>query len=70
MGKRIICLCNLVYEKEIINTLKKGAKSTKDIQNLTRAGTGCGRCLVVIDSIVDEFLTNQPINPQQKLDFD
>lgn len=70
MGKRLICLCNLVYEQEIINALRKGAKTTDEIQKLTRAGTGCGRCLVVIDSLVDEFNANRPIDSQQKFEFE
>lgn len=69
MGNRLVCLCNGVTEKEILNTLKKGARSTADIQKMTRAGTSCGRCLVVIDSMVQEFVDQLPPNPQQKLEF-
>lgn len=69
MSNRLVCLCNAVTEKEIIAALKKGARSTKDIQKQTYAGTNCGRCLVVIDSLVEEFLAQLPVDPQQKLDF-
>jgi bacterioferritin-associated ferredoxin len=31
----MVCLCNLVDEKEILSWLKKGANSTKEIQQFT-----------------------------------
>ena len=70
MSKRLVCICNMVTEKEIHVALMKGAKSASEIQKLTRAGTSCGRCLPWIDSIVEEFLANQPDDPQQRIDFD
>ncbi len=70
MGRRLVCMCNLVTENEILSALKKGARSTSDIQKLTSAGTSCGRCLVVIDSLVEEYLASAPVNPQQQIDFE
>ncbi|NQU51591.1 MAG: (2Fe-2S)-binding protein [Bacteroidetes bacterium] len=69
MSKRLVCLCNLVDENEIVSYLKKGANSTKDIQRLTRAGTSCGRCLPLIDEIVLSFKKERPKVQQTKLDF-
>ncbi len=69
MKNRLVCLCNLVDEKEIVSFLERGAKSTYDIQRLTRAGTSCGRCLPVIDEIVANHQTKKPKDQQQKLDF-
>ena len=69
MSKRLVCICNMVTEKEIINALAKGARSTSDIQKLTRAGTSCGRCLPEIDYLVEEFFENLPDDPQQKINF-
>jgi len=59
----------MVTEKEIHTALAKGARSTLDIQKITRAGTSCGRCLTWIDSIVEEFLETLPKDPQQRIDF-
>ncbi len=70
MGRRLVCICNMVTEDEIRIALKKGARSTSDIQKITRAGTSCGRCLVQIDGLVEEFLSELPDDPQQKLNFD
>jgi bacterioferritin-associated ferredoxin len=60
----------MVTEKEIHAALMKGARSASEIQKMTRAGTSCGRCLPWIDSIVEEFVTSLPNNPQQRIDFD
>ena len=49
--------------------MKKGANSTSDIQWLTGAGTSCGRCLPVIDEIVETFKKEKPKDQQTKLDF-
>jgi len=70
MSRRLVCICNMVTENEIKTALLKGARSTSDIQKITRAGTSCGRCLVVIDSIVEEFLAELPNDPQQRINFD
>jgi bacterioferritin-associated ferredoxin len=70
MSKRLVCICNMVLEKEIIEALKKGARSTTEIQKMTRAGTSCGRCLPIIDALVEDFVDTLPLNPQQTINFD
>jgi bacterioferritin-associated ferredoxin len=70
MSRSLVCVCNIVTEKEILAALKKGARSTADIQRATKAGTSCGKCLMTIDRIVEEFLSQQPADPQQRIDFD
>ncbi|HZL12276.1 MAG TPA: (2Fe-2S)-binding protein [Prolixibacteraceae bacterium] len=69
MNTRLVCVCNMVSENEIRTVLRKGARSTSDIQRMTRAGTSCGKCLVVIDGLVEEFLAKLPADPQQKINF-
>jgi len=69
MSKRLVCICNMVTEKEIHAALVKGARSTTEIQKMTRAGTSCGRCLPWIDSIVEEFIAALPDDPQQRISF-
>jgi bacterioferritin-associated ferredoxin len=66
---RLVCLCNLVDEKEILSWLKKGANSTKEIQQFTLAGSSCGRCLPETDQIVDTYLKKKPGEKQKKLNF-
>jgi nitrite reductase (NADH) large subunit len=69
MSNRLICICNFVDEREIKSLLKSGAASTKDIQLLTRAGTSCGRCLPLIDELVDSYNNTKSKDQQGKLDF-
>ncbi|HET6558742.1 MAG TPA: (2Fe-2S)-binding protein [Prolixibacteraceae bacterium] len=69
MSRRLVCVCNLVTEKEILQVLRKGALSTADIQRSTRAGTSCGRCLMEIDRMVEEFMEQNPPDAQQRIDF-
>ena len=69
MSNRLICICNFVDEKEILNLLKQGANTTEDIQNITRAGTTCGRCLPEIDDLVDAYKKKKPKDQQSKLNF-
>jgi len=69
MKNRLVCICNVVSEKEILSALNKGARSTSEIQKITRAGTSCGKCLVEIDGLVEEFLSNLPDDPQQRINF-
>ena len=69
MSNRLVCICNFVDEKEILSVLKQGAVSTRDIQNLTGAGTNCGRCLPEIDEIVSKYLNEKPKDQQKKLNF-
>jgi len=70
MSIRLVCICNVISENEIRTALNKGARTTTDIQHMTRAGTSCGKCLVVIDSLVEEYLAKLPDDPQLKIDFE
>jgi bacterioferritin-associated ferredoxin len=68
MGK-LVCLCNLVDEKEIVPVLKKGAATIDEIKKFTGAGTSCGRCHNEINSLIDLYQKKKPKDPQVKLDF-
>lgn len=69
MDKKLVCLCNFIEEKEIIAAFKKGAVTTKDIQNITGAGTSCGRCIPEIDQLVEKWEKEKPKEQQKKLNF-
>lgn len=68
MGK-LICICGLVEEKEVIVALKKGAASTEEIQQLTGAGRSCGRCLSEIEEMVLLHERRETKDLQRKLNF-
>ncbi len=69
MGRKLVCICSLVEEREILSLLEKGAGSTREIQQLSGAGTTCGRCLPEIDEMVASWKKEKPKDPQNKLDF-
>lgn len=50
----IVCKCRNVTEEEIINAVKKGAVTVEDIGEVTKAGTGCGRCKGRIQELIDK----------------
>lgn len=66
---RLVCLCNLVDEKEIFSVLQKGGVSFNDIKKFTGAGTSCGRCHHEINSLLEIYEKKKPKDPQVKLDF-
>lgn len=69
MARKLVCLCNFIEEKEITGVLKKGAASTKEIQDVTGAGTSCGRCIPEIDQMVEKWEKEKPKEQQKKLNF-
>ena len=69
MARKLVCICNLIEEKEIEAVLNKGADTTKHIQDYTRAGTSCGRCLPEIDALVEEHQKKKPKNQQGRLEL-
>ncbi len=51
----IICNCMMVEEKEIITIIRdRNVDTLKAIEELTAAGTGCGRCIRVIKYLIEE----------------
>lgn len=41
---KVICKCKEVTKGDILEAMKKGAATYKDIKQLTGAGTKCGKC--------------------------
>lgn len=50
----IICSCKGVTKKEILTAIRNGAQTITDIQIITKASTGCGRCKTTINSILEK----------------
>ncbi|MEI7594802.1 MAG: (2Fe-2S)-binding protein [Bacteroidota bacterium] len=54
----IICKCHAVSKEEILYAIRRqNAKNIGDIQRITAASTGCGRCGVIIKRILEEELS-------------
>jgi len=68
-SKRLVCLCNHVSALEIKKVLRAGALTTAEIQKFTTAGTGCGRCVREIESIVKNYLEETGKNTQLRINF-
>jgi bacterioferritin-associated ferredoxin len=50
--------------------LKAGALTTAEVQQFTRAGTGCTRCVREIGTIVEKHLSSGIKNPQLRIRFE
>ena len=42
--QRTLCFCHCVSYQEVVDAISKGHKTLADLQNVTRASTGCGGC--------------------------
>ncbi|HAX95681.1 MAG TPA: (2Fe-2S)-binding protein [Prolixibacteraceae bacterium] len=67
MGRKLVCLCNLVTEKEILSAIRDGAVSLHDVTELTGAGESCGRCRPIIENMLNEAAVNAEPNAQGRL---
>lgn len=67
MARKLVCVCNFVSEKDILQAIGKGAATLEDIKELTGAGTSCGRCHPAINNLLTSETVNQNNRLQQKL---
>lgn len=51
-GTDLVCYCLKVDYATIRKAMKDGARTVDDIQEMTKAGTGCGRCLSQVEAIL------------------
>ncbi len=50
----IVCSCQAVTDKEIVECCLNGAKSVREIAEATGAGTDCGTCIETIKKLLGE----------------
>ena len=43
-----------VHEATLRRAIERGARSVRDLQDATRAGTGCGTCRMDLQRLLDE----------------
>ena len=48
-----VCKCQNVSVNEVVEAVKNGADTIERVMEETKAGSGCGRCKGVIQSIID-----------------
>ncbi len=59
----VVCNCMMVDEDEIVEVIRhKKASSLKSVGRLTGAGTGCGRCIKIIQQLITENSKNTEEN--------
>lgn len=51
-----ICYCKNVTVQDIKDAIDKGATSFKEVQDTTKAGTGCTRCSATVKEVVEDLL--------------
>jgi bacterioferritin-associated ferredoxin len=67
MARKLVCVCNFIPEKEILQAIEKGAATLEEIKELTGAGTSCGRCHPAINNLLETELPKQNNSLQHKL---
>lgn len=55
----IVCTCMSVSVRDIKTAIEAGANSFQEVQDATGAGTVCGACNDVLESVVDQLLRNR-----------
>lgn len=55
-----VCICHGITDRQIRETLDRGAESLGEVQTQVPVGGCCGRCLPTAQDIVDEHLHRQP----------
>lgn len=61
----VVCGCYNVTEQDIKNAINNGAKSYEEVQDITKAGTGCGGCVVSGRELVNDLLIQKKIDENQ-----
>lgn len=51
-----ICHCRTVPTETVMQSIKQGCRSLKDISRATKAGTGCGTCVPNLRILLAEIL--------------
>ena len=51
----IVCTCMSVSVRDIKTAIEAGASSFQEVQDATEAGTVCGACNDVLESVVEQF---------------
>lgn len=55
----MICICKRVRKSIIINSITEGNMTTTEIKHNTEAGTKCGKCIPIIDDLIEEYKKRQ-----------
>jgi len=48
----LVCHCQAVSERRIRESVRAGARSCREVERMTRAGSGCGGCAEAVSEII------------------
>ena len=55
----IICACHKVTKHTIEHAVMQGCSDLSDVQQVTKASTGCGGCEKLVQSVISRALNNK-----------
>ena len=64
-GSKVVCGCYNVTDQDLKNAINKGAKSYKEVQEITKVGTGCGKCSPGNEVLVNKMILKKKIDENQ-----
>lgn len=64
-NNKVVCGCYNVTVQDLNNAVKNGSKSYKEVQAITKVGTGCGACVASTEALVNEMLIRKKIDENQ-----
>jgi NAD(P)H-nitrite reductase large subunit len=50
----LVCHCFVIRACEVRSAIANGARSTREIRRVCRAGSGCGGCTPLIEELLEE----------------
>lgn len=56
MEQQYVCNCCLVTKEEIFQAVKEGVRSIEELKNETMATSGCGKCKLMCQYLIDQFV--------------
>ncbi|WP_228731223.1 (2Fe-2S)-binding protein [Clostridium zeae] len=65
MENKVVCGCYKVTVQDLNNAIKNGAKSFEEVQDITKVGTGCGKCINGNKELVNELIIKKRIDENQ-----
>lgn len=65
MESKVVCGCYNVTVQDLNNAIKNGAKSFEEVQEITKVGTGCGKCINSNKELVNELIIKKKIDENQ-----
>lgn len=60
-----VCFCKGIKDSQIRHAIKRGANTVEELQDTLSVGTQCGKCLSLVQDILDDTQEKQPTEGSQ-----